>query len=76
MFDDFGEYIIKVRYKSEYKNVYIKRDDLTDVDTFLNYGKFFCCYHCYSSLLSFVVNNVHNFIYLQFLKIENNGKQL
>lgn len=40
MSDDFDEYIVKFRYMSEYKNVYIKRADL-DVDTLINLGKYF-----------------------------------
>lgn len=40
MSDYSGEYIIKVRYKSQYRNVYVKQNDLT-LDSLINDGLYF-----------------------------------
>lgn len=38
MFDDFDEYIVRFKYCSEYRNVYIKKDELT-LNKLLDHGK-------------------------------------
>lgn len=37
-FDEFDEFIIRIKFKSEIRNIYIKKDELT-VQNLLNYGE-------------------------------------
>lgn len=38
MYDEFDEFIIRIKFKSEIRNIYIKKDELT-VQNLLNCGE-------------------------------------
>lgn len=59
MSDEFDEYIVKFRYKSEYKIVYIKRDEL-DVDYLINHGEYWFLFRKSTSIVCLNINMLLN----------------
>lgn len=69
MSGSFEEYIIRIKYKSEFRNVYIKANELT-VQDFLNKGNMeFCLFFCICEMNIFVLLFVMKMFVVLFMAI-------